>query len=231
MTNGGHTTKYFRLERGARKRDPISAHLFILVLEVLFIFITFNKNIDGINVFNHEYLYTAYADDATFFLKNQTSVKNALNDISSFLNFSGLRPNLDKCKIAWIGALKNVNVALCDMKNAKLTKESIKFFGVHICYNKKIRDDLNFTETIKNLCNVILYICYYVMTYEKTNFGRQSNNFWIISNLKNCALSDNNKSFKYCDRGVKASPRITTIDSKLRCFQYNILHNTLYSNQ
>ena len=26
-------------------------------------------------------------------------------------------------------------------------------------------------------------------------------------------------------------PRITTTDSKLRCFQYKILHNTLYLNQ
>ena len=77
MINGSHTTKYFRLERGARQGDLISAYLFILALEILFIFIKFNKNIDGINIFNHEYLYIAYADDTTLFLKNQTSVKNA----------------------------------------------------------------------------------------------------------------------------------------------------------
>ena len=35
-----------------------------------------------INIFNHEYLYTAYAEDTTFFLKNQTSVKNILNNIT-----------------------------------------------------------------------------------------------------------------------------------------------------
>ena len=95
MINGGYTTKYFRLEREARQGDPISAYLFILALEIFF-FNQFNKNIDGINIFNHEYLYTASADDATFFLKNQTSVKNALNDIESCSNFSGLGPNLDK---------------------------------------------------------------------------------------------------------------------------------------
>ena len=106
MINRGHTTKYFRLERGARQGDQTSAYLFILALDVLFIFIKFNKNIDGINVFNHEYLYTAYADDTTFFLNNQTSVKNVLNDIETFSNFSGLRPNLDKCEIAGIGVLK-----------------------------------------------------------------------------------------------------------------------------
>ena len=62
---------------------------------------------------------------------------------------------LDKCKIAGIGVLKNVNVALCGRKNINLTKESIKLFELHISYNKKIQDDLNFCKTIKKLCNVI----------------------------------------------------------------------------
>ena len=87
MINSGHTTKYFRLERGARQGYPISANFFILALEILFIFIKFNKNIDGISISNHERLYTAYADDTTFFSKNQTSVKNVLNDIETFSNF------------------------------------------------------------------------------------------------------------------------------------------------
>ena len=39
MINGSQTAKYFRLEGGARQRDPISAYLFILALEILFIFI------------------------------------------------------------------------------------------------------------------------------------------------------------------------------------------------
>ena len=67
VINSGHTTKYFRLERGARQGDPISAHLFILTLNILFIFIKFNKKIDGINIFDHEYLCTVYADNVTFF--------------------------------------------------------------------------------------------------------------------------------------------------------------------
>ena len=159
VINGGHTTQYFRLERGARQGDPISAYLFILALEILFILIKFNKNIDGLNNFNYEYLYSAYAEDTTFFLKNKTSVKNALNDIEPFSNFSELHPNLDKFKIAGIVVLKNVNAAFCSIKNINLTKESIKMLGMHTSYNKKIQDDLNFTKTIKNLCNIIKLWC------------------------------------------------------------------------
>ena len=51
--------------------------------------------------------------------------------------------------------MKNVNVALCGMKNINLTKENIKILWVLLSYNKKIQDDLNFCKTIKNFCNVI----------------------------------------------------------------------------
>ena len=37
IINGGKTTKYFKLERGARQGYPISAYLFILVLEIFFV--------------------------------------------------------------------------------------------------------------------------------------------------------------------------------------------------
>ena len=39
VINGGATTKYFKLERGARQGDPIAAYLFIIALEMLFIMI------------------------------------------------------------------------------------------------------------------------------------------------------------------------------------------------
>ena len=39
VINGGTTTKYFKLNRGARQGDSISAHLFILAFEILFLLI------------------------------------------------------------------------------------------------------------------------------------------------------------------------------------------------
>ena len=72
---GGNTMKYFKLEKGARQGDPISAYLFILILEIVFLSIKENKNIKGLNIFNHTFLYTAYADETTFFLKDKESLK------------------------------------------------------------------------------------------------------------------------------------------------------------
>ena len=36
IINGSNTTKYFKIEEGTRQGDPISAYLFILILEIVF---------------------------------------------------------------------------------------------------------------------------------------------------------------------------------------------------
>ena len=79
IINGGNTTKYFKLQKRARQGNPISAYLFILCLEIVFILIQANKRVKGINIFKHTYLYSPYADDTTFFLRVKRSIKKLLN--------------------------------------------------------------------------------------------------------------------------------------------------------
>ena len=72
------------------------------------------------------------------FFKDLSPVKIVFNLLDTLSKFSGLRPNVSKCEIAGISVLKNVNMALCIMKNVDLTKETIIVLGVHISDNKKI---------------------------------------------------------------------------------------------
>ena len=109
IINGGNTTKHFELQKGARQGDPISAYLFILCLEIVFILIKANKRVKGINIFKHTYLYSAYADSTTFFLRDKRSIKELLNTFAIFSEYSGLKPN-EKCKTVSIGVLKSVKV-------------------------------------------------------------------------------------------------------------------------
>ena len=71
VINGGKTTPYFKLERGTRQGDPISAYLFIIALEVVFSLIKANPDIKGLQFFSHTFLYSGYADDTTFFSKKR----------------------------------------------------------------------------------------------------------------------------------------------------------------
>ena len=155
VVNGGVSTKYFELKRGARQGDPISAFLFILSIEVLFRMIKSNTNIDGIEVFNHHFLYSAYADDATFFLKNEKSIYQLIKEFNNFSTFSGLKPNINKCEISGIGSMKGVQVAVCNMKCVDLKSEVIKILGVYFSYDIKLKNEMNFLKCISSIQDVL----------------------------------------------------------------------------
>ena len=67
--NGGITTKYFKLEKSTQQGHPISLCLEMLLTKN-------NRNIKGIKLIEKTFLYTAYADDSTYFLKVKTRSRN-----------------------------------------------------------------------------------------------------------------------------------------------------------
>ena len=170
IINSRKTTKYFKLERGAWQRDPISAYLFILVLEKLFVFVKNNPTVKGLKIFRHEFLYTTYADDTTFFFKDRKSIIELMNELNTFSNFSRLKPNNTKCKIVGIGVLNEVQVALCGMKSVNLNKETVKILSVEFLYNKNLEQDKNFYKHIVKIENILTLWC----TRQLTLKGRIS---------------------------------------------------------
>ena len=82
--------------------------MFILVLEIFFIFIKNDPKVKGLNIFKHEFLCIAYADDTIFFLKDRKSIIELMSELNTFSNFSGLKPNKAKCEIAGISVLNGV---------------------------------------------------------------------------------------------------------------------------
>ena len=84
IINGGNTTKYFKLQKVDRQGDPVSAYLFIFCLENVFILIKANKRVKRINIFEHTYLYSAYAGGTTFFKRQKFHLKNFLIHLLHF---------------------------------------------------------------------------------------------------------------------------------------------------
>ena len=159
VINGGTTTSYFKLERGARQGDPIAAYLFIIALEMLFILVKNNDEIKPLQLCDSTFLYSAYSDDATFILKDEESVKALFKTIKVFSEFSDLSPNYDKCEIAGIGVLKGVSWALCGLKSVDLTQQTIKILGIHFSYNLAFRDEQNFLNSVKKIESLLRVWC------------------------------------------------------------------------
>ena len=87
IINGGTTIKYFKLEKSTRQGDSIYSYLVILFLEIALLYI---KEKDGINIFNNIFLYSAYADDTTFFVSDENSVKEVMSAFDKFSLISSL---------------------------------------------------------------------------------------------------------------------------------------------
>ena len=76
VMNNGTTIGYFKLNRGTRQDDPLSAYLFALGNEVLFIIIRKNLDIKSLNLLGTEVKLTACTDDRTFFWFPESIVTN-----------------------------------------------------------------------------------------------------------------------------------------------------------
>ena len=122
---------------------------------MLFIFIKENKEIKGLYIFGSEYLYSVYADDTTFFLKDLSSIRELLKVIDSYSAYSGLKPNISKCDATGIGVLKGVKVTICGFHCINLKTKAIKILGIYFSYDKNIQFKNNFNKIITNITSVL----------------------------------------------------------------------------
>ena len=101
-----------------------------------------------LDIFDKTFLYTAYAEGTTFFLKDTKSVIELMNIFNTFSKFSGLKPNKSKCEISGIGALKGVQIAFCSMRCIDLVSNIVKISGIYYSYNDELKNQENFKRHI-----------------------------------------------------------------------------------
>ena len=58
--------------------------MFILVLEIFFIFLKNNLKVKVLKISRNEFLYTAYAYHTTFFLKERKPIIELMNQLNTF---------------------------------------------------------------------------------------------------------------------------------------------------
>ena len=153
VINNGHYSEFFKLSRGIRQGCPISALLFLLVVEVMAINLRNDKNIKGISLTDtEEILISQLADDTTLFLRDSESLERALTFIKAFGESSGLKLNKEKTEAFWIGSK-----VLCKEKplNLKWTRDFIKCLGIWCGPDIEGAITKTFTEKLKKLKNLL----------------------------------------------------------------------------
>ena len=102
-----------------------------------------------------------------------------MNELNTFSNFSGLKPNKTKCEIAGISVLNGVQVALCAMKSVNLNNETVKIIGLHFSYNKNLKQDKFFSKHIVKIGSILK-----LWRMRQLNFRRR------ITVFKSLAISE-----------------------------------------
>ena len=145
VTNNGYSSNFFKLERGVRQGCPLSAYLFIMVVELLSHQIRKNNLIKGIKIGNHETKIAQMADDTTIFVEDIDSLEIVLLTTTKFQKYAGLKLNTTKTEAMWLGSLKNSQNTPLGLKWVKETSS----LGIFFSYNTDYIKQKNFTDKSK----------------------------------------------------------------------------------
>ena len=148
VINNGFLTNWFKPSRGVRQGCPLSPFLFILSAELLANKIRQDPKIEGIKILEKEIKLSQFADDTNLFCADLEAVKEALKLVDEFGRLSGLILNVKKSKAMWLGKWgKNKSNPL----NLKWMRSPVRILGVHVSYNEKENNELNFHLKIRKM--------------------------------------------------------------------------------
>ena len=145
ISNNGFISEKFNIQRSTRQGDPISPLIFILGLEILFIILRADENIKGVKIEKNEIKLTAYADDASYFLRDKKSAENLLIQIELFSKISGLEVNRSKSECLLLSY------------EVDLGENSDHFLGIPVVENLKILGHFHGKNEI--VCNYQNFYC------------------------------------------------------------------------
>ena len=151
VLNNGFSSNFFKLSKGVRQGCPLSALLFILIVEILAIEIRKNNNVKGIKIGNTDVKITLLADDTTLFLKDTISLRTALNIMFMFRQSSGLKINCTKTSVMQVGK-KDWNIKHFELKSIK---EKIYSLGIWFCKDPEESVSINLKEKYEEFIKVL----------------------------------------------------------------------------
>ena len=124
----GYLSASIPLKRGVRQGCPLSALLYVLVIEVLGLQFRKNPNIVGFKVQGEKIISLHYADDAIISITQNQCFKEVIKDLNNYESASGAKINLGKTKGLWVGKWKDRQDKPLDIE---WTNQNVKTLGVY----------------------------------------------------------------------------------------------------
>jgi hypothetical protein len=150
VLNNGHKTGTFKLNRGVHQGCPLSALLFIILVQVLQQMLLNRKDITGLLVGDKEIKILQMADDTTIFTSNVQDVPKILEVLDQFYNISGLKTNIEKTVAYRLG--KNHNLDFPDNHlGLHWGKFPINLLGIAISDDVDVLKTENFIKRIESI--------------------------------------------------------------------------------
>jgi hypothetical protein len=151
VTNNGFSSPFFNLERGVRQGCPLSAYLFITVVELLAHKIRTDNSIKGIKIGTTEIKLVQMADDTTTFVEDTNSLENMFKILKKFEDYAGLKLNKTKTEAMWLGKDINNNGTPLEIKWVK----QVHSLGIFFSYNTDYVIQKNFMDRAKEFKQIL----------------------------------------------------------------------------
>ena len=127
----GIYSSWFEIGRGVRQGDPLSPYLYLLCAEMLSDMIRENSNINGLKLKNEISLISQFADDTALALDgSEQSFTESMNILNIFADISGLKINIEKTQIVWLGNRRGRGIRYLRDKNFIWDPGTFRYLGV-----------------------------------------------------------------------------------------------------
>ena len=152
VMNNGYSTGWFKLQRGMRQGCALSCFLFILCVEIMACQIRENNQIHGITINDNEHKLKQFADDCTCTLQNTNSIYLLIDTIDNFTQVSGLKLNLEKSLLFFLGPWR---FRKDDILGMKIAYHTFNMLGIYVGRGKEEKQQLNFYNKILKMNSVL----------------------------------------------------------------------------
>ena len=206
VTQNNYLSDFFTIQRGCRQGDPLSPYIFLLCAEILGLLLRKNENVKGICIDDSEFLLSQHADDTTLILDGSPeSLDTSLRILQLFADISGLKMNLDKTRVVWIGKKKFSQDTMCVKWGLEWGSSRFNLLGIKYSVDLQEMENLNYgtklkevERTLKNWSIQRLSPIGKITIIKTLIISKLNHLFFTLPNLPNTLLNEfTNKLFNF----------------------------------